>query len=303
MKAKLVKESLKPLNESPEEKDIKRIEDIFKRGKGSDEKVLQLSRTMAKSINNPEKALRRAEAAWQLLGKKNNPIADYFLERYKELTGHEASEETEVSKETSSFKPEDHIIPKENPKVNYSELERGYRGRVAGANSGVIFLPTYSSIALWEWEITGQLSDGAWENSKPDDHWIYWSNLVPRFGKPEVQSTGYPRKTGYNLAGLIEYVGDRMLMLGKFGKAVGPDIFKMGSEVRYTVENFPKDGPFDIEEFLVNQQRIHSWMDKEYYWKGLEQKHVDAFYKTKYDMRDLRRDLAYIKQAMHSAKR
>lgn len=300
MKAKSVIESL---NEAYAEKDIKRIEDIFKKGKGNDEKVLQLTRTMAKLIKDPTKALARAEAAEQILGSDHNQIADIFYEREAELRG-DSPAEPRAPKSASASKA-NVSVPSQNPEVKSDEFDkpetnRGFYRR-AMPNVGVIFLPTTSAIALWNWELTGQFSDGAWENSKPDEHWVYWSNLETRLGQPQVQSTGHPLKTGYNLAGLIQYVGDRMVATGRFGKAVGTDILNMGSGVRGRVENFPKDGPFDLE--TRKEEMINKYGKNDYYWKGLEQKHVDAYYATKYDMKDMRKDLSIIKTAMKNIKR
>jgi hypothetical protein len=53
--------------EHPEEKDYKRMEDIITKSKGDEEKMLQLCRQMAKSIKDHLKAVRRAEAAKEIL--------------------------------------------------------------------------------------------------------------------------------------------------------------------------------------------------------------------------------------------
>ena len=66
-------------------KDVIRIKDFFKKSKGSDEKVLQLARTMANKITKVSKAIDRAEAAESILGKDENEIAMIFWSRAKEL--------------------------------------------------------------------------------------------------------------------------------------------------------------------------------------------------------------------------
>jgi hypothetical protein len=53
--------------DEPEEKDYKRLEDIVTKSKGSEDKMLQLCRNMAKSIKDALKAKRRAEAAKEIL--------------------------------------------------------------------------------------------------------------------------------------------------------------------------------------------------------------------------------------------
>ena len=83
---------------------------------------------------------------------------------------------------------------------------------------GTITFPTPTALALWEKEILGQLSDGMWENSRPHDHWRYWSRLDSevRAGICALTgSMGGPQKTCYNLSALIPFIGDRMLKIGQ----------------------------------------------------------------------------------------
>jgi hypothetical protein len=56
--------------------------------------------------------------------------------------------------------------------------------------------------ALFEHEILGQLSDGAWENTYPYDHWKFWNNLEVEEGAFKYVKDGpWPTKrSGYNLA-------------------------------------------------------------------------------------------------------
>lgn len=292
------------LNETPEPKDIKRIEDLFYKSKGSDPKLLQLTQNMANSIDDIDKAMRRAEAAQKILGPEDNPIADIFLKRVEELRG--GGKQLGSGKPTKTdikFEKTAEELPTKNREVSRSDLSGTYSNGTPRQFKGVIFLPSYSALALWEWEILGQLSDGAWENATPFNHWEFWHDLKSELGIPEVKATGRVLKTGYNLAGLIEYIGDRMINYGRFGKANGKDIVNMGSEVRSTIEEFPKEGPFDLEEWKQKMIQGKEWRAKDYYWKGLEQKHIDAYYKTKYDERDMRKDLALIKQAMKNITR
>jgi uncharacterized protein YunC (DUF1805 family) len=65
-----------------EEKDTQRIKDIITKSKGSTEKELALSLTMAKKIGDGRKALQRAAAASAL---EREDIADIFTTRAKEL--------------------------------------------------------------------------------------------------------------------------------------------------------------------------------------------------------------------------
>jgi hypothetical protein len=300
MKAKLVKETL---NENYKEKDIQRIKDLFAKSKGSDEKLLQLTNAMANSIDNVEKAKARAEAAQQVLGIEDNPIADIFIKRVKELGGNFNS--SDIDNEN---------IPFNNPELTLAELpgkgykpyqgnpQHGGRRNFGGSNKGVIFLPTTSSFLLWDWEITGQLSDGAWENTKPDDHWIFWANLEPKLGQPQVQSDQRPLKTGYNLSSLLEYVGDEMLKYGRFGKAIGQNVIDMKTNKRSIIEAFPEEGPFELEEFKNNIMKKRNYLNNPSYWEGITQEMINKYYATKYEIKDLRKDLSSIKIAMKNIK-
>ena len=55
--------------------------------------------------------------------------------------------------------------------------------------------------ALFEHEISGQLSDGAWENAYPLDHWKFWNKLTIVEGPFSYEKgTEWPTKrSGYNL--------------------------------------------------------------------------------------------------------
>jgi len=66
--------------------------------------------------------------------------------------------------------------------------------------------------ALFTCELSGQLSDGYWENTKPFDHWKNWCNCDIKVGE-NVGRNFYAIKDNYNFnnRGLLEVVGDRML--------------------------------------------------------------------------------------------
>ena len=59
---------------------------------------------------------------------------------------------------------------------------------------------------IFQNEIVGQLSDGAWENSKPYNHWEFWSDVKIQVGA-KIGVSGripYNQKRGYNLMTLID---------------------------------------------------------------------------------------------------
>ena len=73
--------------------------------------------------------------------------------------------------------------------------------------------PSKGLKALFDHEISGQLSDGAWENTMPYHHWKFWSHLNTEAGdswkfefNPFVSmECRHPRKkTAYNLSTLVD---------------------------------------------------------------------------------------------------
>lgn len=72
------------LNEEPQFKDVMRLDDILGKAKGDQNKQIQLATNMAKAITNPDKAMRRFEAAQEQLGD-NHPVTKIFARRAKEL--------------------------------------------------------------------------------------------------------------------------------------------------------------------------------------------------------------------------
>jgi hypothetical protein len=75
------------IGQKPDAKDIKRVQDIFTKAKGSGWKARELAETMCKLIKDKEKAYRRYLAAAQIDGAKGS-VAQAFLEKAVQL-GHE----------------------------------------------------------------------------------------------------------------------------------------------------------------------------------------------------------------------
>jgi len=178
--------------------------------------------------------------------------------------------------------------------------------------TGTMHLPTLSAVALFECEIKGQLSDGAWENTMPLDHWKFWYDLETVYTPgcaPHVE-TDVPYlclKKGYNIAGLYEYVGDRMRNYGKLGlaaqrlgmTAVDKKIIKAGEYMPVCLNVFKwlRDGTYtyaaggDYPEYHKN------------YHDAVPMELATEYYKTVYLMKELRSDVRLIKAAMKTVKR
>jgi hypothetical protein len=98
---------------------------------------------------------------------------------------------------------------------------------------------------LFDKEIRGQISDGAWENARPFAHWQIWSNVEVIVSENGVVGRNFwPAKDNYNLLTLIPFVGDRMV---EYGRTIDPN---------YNLSVLRKD----LKALKVAMQnRIQSW--------------------------------------------
>ena len=71
-------------------------------------------------------------------------------------------------------------------------------------------------------ELDGQISDGMWENVRPEDHWKIWCDAKVLVG-PNVGRNFYARKDNYNFTSseLLDVVGLRMLGIVRIARALG----------------------------------------------------------------------------------
>jgi hypothetical protein len=67
--------------------------------------------------------------------------------------------------------------------------------------------------ALFDEELTGQISDGMWENTR-NTEWL-WAAKTQLGDSNAISFHSYHGKTGFRFASLIEHVGDRMIEVGK----------------------------------------------------------------------------------------
>jgi len=148
-----------------------------------------------------------------------------------------------------------------------------------------------TQVVLWENELVGQISDGFWENAQPHNHWKFWSDAdVVSINSPVgVFSMFAPRKRNYNFVSskLLEVVGNRMLGFAKMSKVTNN-------------HNLIKAGEYIQEESLTTMSQISSSIRESNYLKeyfqGITQDTLDKFWKVKYDMKDLKKDLQSIKK-------
>jgi hypothetical protein len=164
---------------------------------------------------------------------------------------------------------------------------------------GRIEFTTQTALALWDCEILGQLSDGAWENTRPHEHWKFWHALDSAVGSENKVTVDkgtyspYCVKNRYNIACLYEYVVDRMLAHGRMASVTGDK----------KLWQIADDMPATLAEFLKCKETgdwQRAWHAKEL--NAVEIPVAVDFYMSKYGMKELRRDVKVIKEAMKTAR-
>lgn len=118
-------------------KDEMRINDIVKKSSGNQDKQIQLANTMAKSISDKGKAIRRYEAAVKLLSS-SDPIAVAFATRANELGAHIPIQNSASTTDTTT-KDEYQYDEKEALKIQ-STFEYGIVSKLRGFNWGTPFI-------------------------------------------------------------------------------------------------------------------------------------------------------------------
>lgn len=87
-----------------------------------------------------------------------------------------------------------------------------------------LYVRNLAQRALWL-ELDGQLSDGHWENARPQEHWMDWCRCQVRTAAPgaPVGRTFYAMRDRYALANpqLLRVVGARMLATVRVALAHG----------------------------------------------------------------------------------
>ena len=165
--------------------------------------------------------------------------------------------------------------------------------------NGRIEFTTATAVALWEYELKGQFSDGMWENSRPYEHWKFWCALDAVVG-PVDKVTKYPypwycRKYSYGLNSLLPIIGDRMLKIGQLA-SVGGEGYHVFAAAEYM--------PATLAEF-ANCKESGKWA---YNFVAEHMKHISVdlavkFYASTYTVKDLKADLKRIKAAIKTVQR
>jgi hypothetical protein len=170
-------------------------------------------------------------------------------------------------------------------------------------------LPSKTAVALWHAEVTGQISDGMWENSRPFDHWKFWCsmNVIPGdmidFIKSNAPTGTFCTKKSYALTRLHQIKFEdggyvlraRMLAYGRMTLAgVDPTDCEALNAAEYMPSTFN-----EWKECKSSGEWKYDFVNK--YMDRIDESLAEKFYKTSYTMKDMNTDLAIIKAAMNLA--
>lgn len=182
---------------------------------------------------------------------------------------------------------------------------------------GTIVLPTITACAIWDCEVTGQLSDGTWENSSPRDHWKFWTRLAAeqRDGTPHVEVTSWqrPKRVKYNIVTLMNSKWDdadmarygedeRYILRGRMLKQARMALAfqALGRPVDFSVCGHAEYMPNEFYSFQASVKSgvwKHDFVAK--YMEPIDEALAAEFYKTRsYGPDELKADLKSIKEAM-----
>lgn len=153
--------------------------------------------------------------------------------------------------------------------------------------SGILFVRNVEQQAVFELELKGQLSDGAWENSRPYDHWVVWSDAEVKVAGPSnaLGRNFFARRTVYNFArtDLLDVVGKRMLGKARLVRHLG---YGLAEELQWDVDC---NGLIDFE---VKPSLDDYWVKRQARLNAYDQAVVNmALTDESYGMEDLKRDL------------
>lgn len=158
-------------------------------------------------------------------------------------------------------------------------------------------------------ELDGQLSDGFWENSRPADHWMPWTDATVVVAEPSqpVGRNFYARRVSYNFTAseLLDVVGLRMLAIVRIARHVQPSTGNVKSlkpaarlAIAALLEHAPEteDGRIDWR-LDWNKERAQAIAVY-----GVTAADVDkALADESYGLKDLRKDLSDLKTIVRQA--
>jgi len=150
-------------------------------------------------------------------------------------------------------------------------------------------LKNYVQKVLFDVEISGQLSDGQWENAYPYDHWKPWCNAEIVVGE-NIGRNFYTPKDNYGLTStqLLDVIGERMVAQANMAeKGIDIELIREFNEYYPPKSNESSYGDkYWIEKRVDCNKAFGSYEKLQETWKG------------SYDLKKVKEELREIKKAM-----
>lgn len=161
----------------------------------------------------------------------------------------------------------------------------------------ILYLKNMSQLFLYEYQLTGQISDGLWENSKPREHWRFWANVEVKIGNQlelisPKENWNLPLKNNYNFKSLIKYVGDELIATGKIGKSKYAEKILASKIDKFSLVNIIMDGSYNYKK--IDSEGVKNVLSV------LSETEIDEIQNIKYTKSELNKDLEDISTAMRN---
>ena len=176
-----------------------------------------------------------------------------------------------------------------------------------------IVFTTLSSLFIYEAEVSGQISDGYWEDASPRNHSKWLWNIETVYDKDGVQGTNRSMMKKYDLGWIVQHVRKglkqdkdylwtlRILKYGRWGRVFPDSKWEKLTkyEFRAIVGDLPEE-PCTKDEFedLIPEHHKDCWNKVK---NDITDDLLKKYYETKYDITDLMDDLDDVDASLNHA--
>jgi len=198
----------------------------------------------------------------------------------------------------------------------------------------IIHVANNSVMCLYEWEMSGQISDGKYEDSRPHDHWRWVNDVldIVRDSKSGISATdnrtwkrfGYYPKM-YNINEWTTYINGfrkgsekyrnygwatRAIAYAKFGKIypdMNYDTLRSLGEIRVFLEDLQmmiENGNTNAEDLF---KKLTDWTNKDWrkkYYESCKEyltpEFIEKYLTLQYDVKELKADLKLLSEAINN---
>ena len=172
-------------------------------------------------------------------------------------------------------------------------------------NKTTLSVNNMSQACLFEMEVSGQISDGKWENSRPYNHWEWVCNTEMVISNKNSYSGHFHAKK-YGIKNLFtEFMklveGDefpwpmRMYYYAKFGTILDPKYINNLGGMRSFIEEIAYHEELNtLEDLQANLPEYLKRYWKDEYEEVFSTENIQRFRNSEYSIKDMKKDLALL---------